>query len=82
MCSKKNGVAGLFKTDLKRKMIFFHRIAHKINLFTTDIIERFKYEKSFQSTIYDLVKFFMSTPRKKSAFWMITSKSLMGIHLV
>ncbi len=59
---KKNGEAGLFKKDLKIRMIIFLCIAHKINLVTTDIIERFKYVKSFQSTIYDLNKFFMNDP--------------------
>ena len=64
MSSEKNGVAGLFKNELKRKMIYFHCIAHKINLVTTDITVRFKYAKIFQSTIYELVKFFINSPKK------------------
>ena len=63
MSSNKNGVAGLFQKELKR-VIFFHCLAHKINLVTTDILDRFPCVKNLQSFKYELVKFFLNSPKR------------------
>ena len=63
MSSHKNGVCGLLKKELKN-MVFLYCVAHRINLTTSDIVDRFSEVKSLQSFIYDLVKFFINSPKK------------------
>ena len=45
-------------------MFFFHCIAHKISLVSNDITSRFEYVQYFQSVIYELIKFFINSPKK------------------
>ena len=45
-------------------IIFLHCVAHRINLTTTDIVDRFPEVKYFQSLIYELVKYFINSPKK------------------
>jgi hypothetical protein len=63
MCSQKNGVAGYFKKEL-RSLVFFHCLAHKISLVSNDINLRFEYVRYFQSIVYELIKFFINSPKK------------------
>ncbi len=56
-------VCTYFKKEL-RSLIFFHCLAHKISLVSNDLNLRFEYVRYFQSIVYELIKFFINSPKK------------------
>ena len=81
MIGEKNGVYGNFKNDIPN-LISIHCLAHRINLVSSDIIEKFPLLKLIDTTLYNGHKLFKRSPQKLQILEALELQELKKIYKV